>query len=189
MNKLLLVDSNNKVLHTKCDKFTFDNPPFDPIEFSHLLVKTMYDYNGLGLSANQVYYEEFDKQEKQFIQKYIPYQIFAMRGSPENFVCFNPILVNPSEEEILLEEGCLSYPSLFVKIKRPRHIRVRFTKPNGEVQTNTFTGLTARIFLHEMDHGNGETFYKKANYFHKEQALRKWEKNKRLLKKKENHDG
>ena len=110
-----LVSANDPALTTVCNQFDFTNPPFDPVEFAQELVKTMYDRNGVGLAANQIG---------------ISYRIFAMRGSPENFVCFNPKIVQPGEQEIVLEEGCLTYPGLIVKIKRPQHIRVRFQTPN-----------------------------------------------------------
>jgi peptide deformylase len=97
-----------------------------------------------------------------------------MRGHPENFVCFNPKVVLASESVVLLEEGCLSYPGLITKIKRPQHCKVRFTTPNGDTITRQFTGMTARIFQHEYDHLDGIRFYDKANRFHREQAMRKW---------------
>jgi peptide deformylase len=156
-----LVKSNDPILTKPCENFDFINPPVDPVELAKKLVKTMYEKNGVGLAANQVG---------------LPYRVFSMRASPENFVCFNPKIVQPSEMEIVLEEGCLTYPGLLVKIKRPQHIRVRFTTPNGDTLTKQFTGLSARVFQHEMDHINGEIFYNKANRFHRDQALRKWKK-------------
>ena len=154
-----LVEATNPVLTTPCQPFNFLNPPFEPVEFARELVKDMYEYNGLGLAANQVGE---------------PYRIFAMRGQPENFVCFNPRIVQPSEMEVVLEEGCLTYPGLLVKIKRPQHIRVRFQLPNGDTITKQFTGMTARVFKHEMDHLNGLVFFNRANRYHKELAFKKW---------------
>lgn len=154
-----LVDPKDPILTTPCQVFDFKNPPFDPIEFSKTLVKFMYDKNGIGLAANQVG---------------VPYRIFAMRGQPENFVCFNPKIVQPSEMKIELEEGCLTYPNLLVKITRPQHVRVRFTTPNGDTITKQFTGLTARIFQHELDHLDGIIFYNRANRYHRDTALKKW---------------
>jgi len=156
-----LVDAKDPILKTKCEEFDFINPPFDPIEFSKDLIKFMYDNNGLGLAANQVG---------------VPYRIFAMRGAPENFVCFNPKIVLPSTEQVILEEGCLTYPGLLVKIKRSQHIKVRFRTPNGETLTKTFTGMTARIFQHELDHLDGIEFFSRANKYHREQAFKKWKK-------------
>jgi len=158
-----LIESSNTILTTPCQPFDFKNPPFDPIEFSKEFIKFMYESNGIGLAANQIGF---------------PYRIFAMRGMPENFVCFNPKIVQLSEQEVVLEESCLTYPGLIVKIKRPQHIRVRFTTPNGDTRTEQFTGISARIFQHEMDHLDGMVFYNRANKFHKDQALRKWKNRK-----------
>jgi peptide deformylase len=144
-----------------CEEFDFKNPPFDPIEYSQNLVKFMYENNALGVAANQVGN---------------PYRIFAMRGSPENFVCFNPKIIQPSEMKVILEEGCLSYPGLIVKIKRPQHVRVRFTTPNGDTMTKQFTGMSARVFQHELDHLDGIRFYDLATKYHRDQAMRKWRK-------------
>jgi peptide deformylase len=119
----------------------------------------MYEWNGLGLAAVQVG---------------VPYNIFAMRGNPENFVCFNPRIVQASEQQIVLEEGCLSYPGLIVKVKRPQHVRVRFQTPNGDTLTKQFTGMTARVFQHEMDHLNGVVYFNRASRYHREKALKKW---------------
>ena len=105
-----LVIGNDSILKKECEEFDFKNPPFDPIEFSNNLVQNMYDNNGIGLAANQVG---------------ASYRIFAMRGKPADFVCFNPRIVMPSEEIITLEESCLSFPGLIVEIKR----NVILTKP------------------------------------------------------------
>ena len=152
---------DDRYLTEKCEDFDFKDPPFDPVEFARNLVKFMYDENGLGVAANQVG---------------VPYRIFAMRGSPENFVCFNPKIVQYGEAEVTLEEGCLSYPGLIVKVKRPQHIRVRFNTPNGDILTKQFTGMTARVFQHEYDHLDGLRFIDKANKFHRDQAMKRWNK-------------
>jgi len=156
-----LMKHNDPILITQCQPFNFQEPPFDPIEFSNELVKAMYEWNGLGLAANQVG---------------VPYRVFAMRGQPQNFVCFNPRIVLPSAEQIILDEGCLSFPGLVVKVKRPRNIRVRFDTPNGDTRTETFIGMSARVFQHELDHLNGLLYFNKANRYHKEVALKKWKK-------------
>lgn len=154
-----LVKNDNPVLTVPCEPFDFSNPPFDPIDFAKDLVKCMYDHDGIGIAANQVG---------------VPYRIFAMRAAPENFVCFNPKVVQPSEAQIVLEEGCLTYPGLYVKIKRPQHVRVRFQTPNGDTLTKQFTGISARIFQHELDHLDGVIFYNRANRVHRDKALNKW---------------
>jgi len=152
-----LVDINNNILKTSCEEFDFANPPFNPIEFSQELIKFMYDKNGIGISANQVG---------------IPYRVFAMRGSPENFVCFNPRIVQPSEQQIALEEGCLTYPGLYVKIKRPQHVRVRFQTPNSDTRTETFTGMSARVFQQQLDYLNGVLYFNRANRYHRDKGFK-----------------
>lgn len=150
-----------KTLEFVCLKFDFNNPPFDPIEFSHNIVRYMYEKNAVTIAGPQVG---------------VFFKVMSLRGSPENLVCFNPKIVLASDEQILLEETSVSYPGLVVKIKRPRHVKVRFGLPNGDVKTETFTGMTARVFQHSMDFLNGEEFYKKANLYHRTLALNQWKK-------------
>lgn len=154
-----LVSGDDPILRQPCKEFDFLSPPFEPIEYAKELVKFMYDNNGYGIAASQVG---------------DPYRIFAMRGHPENYVCFNPRIIDTSDETIVLEEGCLSFPNLVVKVKRPRHIRVRFYTPNGDVRTEKFTGMSARVFQHEMDHLDGMLYFNRASRYHREVAMRKW---------------
>lgn len=154
---LNLVDKNNSLLKTKLEQFDFINPPVDPIELAKDLTKFMMENNGIGLAANQLG---------------LPYRVFAMRSSPV-YVCFNPIIVDSSEEQIYLEEGCLTFPNLYLKIKRPKKIRVRFTMPNSDIVTKIFDGITARTVLHEIDHLNGVLFMSRATLYHREQAQKK----------------
>ena len=156
-----LLKYNDPALKKKSVAFDFTDPPFDPYQFSHEMVKFMYDNNGICVTAPQVG---------------MPYRVFAMRGAPENFVCFNPRVVMANEQEVRLDEISLTYPGLEVKIKRPQHCKVRFATPNGEIRTETYTGMTARVFQHCMDFLDGEVFYHKANPIHREQALRKWKR-------------
>lgn len=147
------------ILTTPCQEFDFINPPIDPKTLADALMTAMYDHNGIGIAANQLN---------------IPLRVFAIRGPEFNYVCFNPKIVYHSEKTNTLYEGCLSFPGLFIKIKRPEEIRVRFQTPSGVVDTKTFGGMTARIFQHELDHLDGQLFFNKANKFHRDQALRKW---------------
>ena len=154
-----LVKSSDPILKSKCEDFNFDNPPFWPVEFAKEVTKFVYDNNGIGLAANQIG---------------LPYRLIAMRGHPENFVCFNPVIIDQSTAKVVLEETSLTYPGLLVKVKRPQHIKVRFRTPAGDVLTKQFTGMTARIFQHLMDHLDGTMYFNKASMYHKEYAFKKW---------------
>lgn len=152
-----LVHCNEPILKNPVEKFDFTNPQTDPIQLAHDLAETMIQENGLGLSANQIG---------------LPYRAFAIKAE-KILVCFNPMIVDESTEQLYLEEGCLSFPNLFVKIKRPKKVKVRYTEPNGNVVTQVFDGLTARVFQHELDHLNGIVYTKRANKFHLDQARKR----------------
>lgn len=151
---------NNELLKTPCEKFNFTEPQVDPIQLYKDLAETMAHNQGLGLSANQIG---------------LPYRAFVMTGE-QILGCFNPVIVDTSDEQVILEEGCLSEPNFFVKVKRPKKIKVRYTEPNGEVNTRVFDGMTARIFQHELDHINGIDIKKRANRYHLEQANKRMKK-------------
>jgi peptide deformylase len=154
---LKLISHNNPVLRTKCDIFNYAVPQVDPIELSKNLYETLMSTKYLGLSAPQVG---------------LPLRVFALRTTP-GIVCFNPRVVDRSEEVILLDEMCMSFEHLAVPIKRPKKIKVRYFEPNGNVKTEVFDGLTARYFLHELDHLDGILYTQHANKMHLERAMRK----------------
>lgn len=162
-----LIDCNDPILKTELEKFDFSNPPINPVELYNILGQKMIDENGLGLSANQIG---------------LPYRAFVIRAE-EIIGCFNPTITAYGEEQIYLDEGCLSYPDLFVKIKRPRLVRVRYTTPDGTVVTRKFEGMTARVFQHELDHLNGISYLKRANRIHLERARKEMKLKARKQKK------
>ena len=161
-----LVPSNHTLLFTKLEPFDFDNPPIDPIELANRLIVTMNKHNGVGLSANQCG---------------LPYRVFVMRSNP-TLVCFNPKIIDSVSAEISLEEGCLSHPFLYVPIKRPSMVKVRFTDAFGVTKTEKFIGLTARCFQHEFDHLEGINYLNRANPIHVDRAKRARDKIAKRLK-------
>jgi peptide deformylase len=163
-----LVVNDIEALTKPLEKFNFGNPQAEPNKFAKDLVDAMYKYKGLGLSANQVGY---------------PYTVFAMRGPEHDFVMFNPNIVAYSNETITLEEGCLSFPELFLKLPRAQHLRIRFADPNGDFSTHTFTGMTARIIQHEYSHMLGKLFFEGCNRYKLEKAI------KQAKKKGHNYEG
>jgi len=159
MNNLVkdLVSSTDPILRQKTEKFDFSNPPIDPSYLAHTLAQTMIHNSGIGLSASQIG---------------LPYRCFVMTGE-KIICCFNPLIVDKSSEQEYLEEGCLSFPNLLIKIKRPKLIKVRYTQPNGDVITSKFIGMTARVFQHEMDHLDGILYTDKATTYHLDQAKKR----------------
>lgn len=153
----MIVTYPDPSLTTVTGEFDFVNSPYDPIEIADTLMRVINDKSLISISANQLR---------------LPHRVFVLRGAENNFVCFNPKIVYSSEESELLDEACPSFPGVTVKVKRPKEIRVRFQTPSGVTTTQTFSGLTARAFQHELDHLDGVLFYNRANRYHREKALK-----------------
>ena len=152
---LEFVPETSPVLLQECKEFDFNNPPFDPKEFAQALHDKMVRSDGLGLSANQVGQ---------------PYRVFVMRTDEKPYAVFNPRVVNVSDKELIMKEGCLSFPLLYLNVKRPDSIRIRFQDENGKTRTEKFIGMTARIALHEFDHMLGKVYTQKASQYETQQS-------------------
>ncbi len=161
-----LVKSDAEILHTPASAFDFKSPPTDPAQLARDLFETMLEHKENSLSAPQCG---------------IPYRVLVISANP-GLACFNPRIVDVSKEQILLEERCASFPHLFLSVKRPRRIKVRYTQANGETVTQVFDGLTSRLFQHEVDHLEGIVYTAKANKVHLDRALRKKKELDRIVK-------
>jgi peptide deformylase len=78
-------------------------------------------------------------------------------------VCINPRITATHGEPEPMVEGCLSFPALEVKVKRPPGIEVTYTDLDGKEISERLDGLEARCFQHELDHLNGITFDKRVS--------------------------
>ena len=115
------------------------------------LVDTMRAKSGIGLSANQIG---------------IGARVFTMYADVKKkdiIVCFSPKIITLSEETVLMEEGCLSYPGLWLKVRRAEGIEVTYENVKGELQEKAMFGLEARDFQHEYDHMEGTNFTKRVS--------------------------
>ncbi|HAY88319.1 MAG TPA: peptide deformylase [Bacteroidetes bacterium] len=164
MTACVLEDSRSDRLRVVCNKFDFDNPLMDPKTLEQDLKDSMVHHRGIGISACQVG---------------LMTRVFAV-GDPSNpediVVMFNPNIVDASDEYHLIEEGCLSFPGLFIKVKRPATVRVRYANADGKIITESYEGIPARAILHEYDHLDGITFQSRANMVHLDQAKRQKKK-------------
>tara|TARA_B100000963_G_scaffold42392_1_gene31529 strand:- start:285 stop:914 length:630 start_codon:yes stop_codon:yes gene_type:complete len=168
-----LVEEASQVLRNPPPIFDFDNPPEDPKEIASKMAETMDKFGGLGLSANQCG---------------LPYRMFVMRtmreGDEEATVesYFNPELVRVSQETDMMKEGCLSFPDIYLMIRRSKTIELKYQDADGETHQIMLEGLGARCVQHEMDHLNGIIFLQRASRLKIERALkaRKKERKKRL---------
>ena len=70
----------------------------------------------------------------------------------------NPEIIVLSEEQAVLEEGCLSIPDQTAEVTRPAEVSIRYLDETGTSQTLTADGLLAACIQHEIDHLNGVLF-------------------------------
>ena len=138
-----LIPSDDPLLHKKIKKCSYD---LDRSKLSYTLTENMFHHNGVGLSANQIGIEE---------------RAFVMMidiDLQETITCFNPRIIKESKEEVVMEEGCLSYPELFLEISRPAIIVVKYEDEGKQIHKRQLIGYYARIFQHEYDHMEGIDF-------------------------------
>ena len=111
------------------------------------LKMTMKLYNGIGLSANQCG---------------IFQRVFVIGTEHFQIACINPKVVAKSEELSRENEGCLSFPGMFMKVERPTWVDAEFYDETGAFKQIRLEGLTAKCYLHELDHMNGVKFIEHA---------------------------
>lgn len=112
------------------------------------LIKVMKQYDGIGLAANQI-----GKPEA----------IFIMYKDNKIITCINPSISWSSDDKVLLEEGCLSFPNIKMTVSRPSKIIAEYTNFKGEKVIEKMSGIEARCYQHELDHLNGITFIHRNN--------------------------
>jgi peptide deformylase len=136
------------------------------------LEKDMIDFmisaKGIGLAANQI---GMTKQVFIIGSNNIP-------GFPMPFAVFNPKIINVSEDVALDQEGCLSYPDLWLAIKRPTKIQVEYQNSKGDIIEAEMDGLVSRCFQHEFDHLNGICFVDKVSQMKLNLAMKRIRKRK-----------
>jgi len=164
-----LVKETDPFLREKPEVFNFESPQVDPEKLSTQLMENMIHHEGLGLSANQIG---------------IPVQAFSMIMDENALVVFNPEILEWSEDTTYMKEGCLSFPGLWIAIKRAKSVAVKFQVFDGEEQAGSMTDLSARIFQHEHEHMEGALFIDKVSRLKLKLAMRKRNMNLRKLKRK-----
>jgi peptide deformylase len=108
---------------------------------------TMYLSEGAGLAAIQI-----SEPLRLFI---VDAEVAGRAADEPPLVLANPEIVSISEEEQTGDEGCLSFPGIFVPVKRGLRARVRAMDASGKVFEVEGEGLFARALQHEMDHLTG----------------------------------
>jgi len=117
------------------------------------MLELMYEHRGLALAATQVE---------------LPFRMIVMnvtedteKRDPNNgVVAINPVILEP-KGSVEGDEGCLSFPGLYQKIRRAKTVKVQAYDLNGVLIEKTCSDLEARVWQHEVDHLNGVLFIDK----------------------------
>ncbi len=138
------------------------------------LTDTMYALNGAGIAAIQV-----GRFERIFI---LDGRVVTGEEDAEPVVFINPEVIETGNGTVVGEEGCLSFPGVFVDVKRPRWAKVRAMNLSGDTFECDGDALLGRALQHEQDHLTGklmidlvgmvkkEMIKRKMKRFHNEQA-------------------
>ncbi|QSI05792.1 peptide deformylase [Treponema pedis] len=137
-------------------------------DFITEMFKTLKKQDGIGLAAPQVGRN---------------IRLFIATVGGEKYIFINPQIIETSQEQCSMEEGCLSIPKIYEVVQRPSNIRVQFMNIEGKIKTIDADGLLARVIQHENDHLNGVLFLDRLDEATKEQAVKRFEQKKALLLK------
>ena len=130
------------------------------------MIDFMIANNGIGLAANQIG---------------ITKRVFVMGSNtienfPAPFAVFNPRILEASSELVLDREGCLSYPDLFLTIKRPTWIIAEYQDSEGNLKEIKVDGYLGKCFQHELDHLDGICFVDRVSQMKLQLAMKKLRK-------------
>lgn len=160
-----LVPETDPILKQVLPEFDFDTAPINTTDFASSMVETCKKYNGYGLSANQCGF---------------PYRMFVMGAGEEYVAFFNPVLMK-TENEVHMKEACLSFPGLSLSITRPEKIWVKYQDYTGEWKEAHYVGMSARCWLHELDHMNGIVYTTQAKPLALQSGLKKRAKIQKMM--------
>lgn len=108
------------------------------------MFETMYKYNGVGLAAPQI----------GILKRVL---VIDTGEEGEKLEMINPIITK-LEKEVILSEGCLSFPNVFGNVRRYNYTEAEYMTKDGEKKTIKAEGLFAQAIQHEIDHLNGVLF-------------------------------
>ena len=136
------------------------------------MAETMYEANGIGLAACQIGVP----------QRVIVLDVSPIEPQQSFFAMINPEIIS-QEGEIDHEEGCLSVPDCFEKVKRKEKICVRGISPEGNEMEVAGEGILAFALQHEIDHLNGILILDRLSHLKRDIYRNKLKKEKRKEEK------
>ncbi len=141
---LEIVKYGDPVLRKKTEPITEITD--DIVQLAEDMLETMYAAPGVGLAGPQV-----GKSLQICVIDVVP------EGKRNPIVLINPKVIS-GEDKIELEEGCLSFPKIYEKVKRWNKIQAEYVDLKGNLNKVEVEGFLAKAFQHEIDHLNGKVF-------------------------------
>lgn len=117
------------------------------------MYETMYNAHGVGLAAPQI-----GRSIRLFIVDASPFAEDDETVKDFKKTFFNPEIIELTGDEWAFNEGCLSIPDIHEDIFREETVKLRYQDENFEEHEEVFTGMAARVILHEYDHIEGVLF-------------------------------
>jgi len=159
-----------ELLHKKVKDFVFEEHDVEELEKN--MINIMRLNRGIGLAANQIGLDA---------------RVFVMGTDKVEGFCEPQIIINPyitgySEEIKSDKEGCLSFPRVFLDVKRPIWIEAVYQDIKGNTIESKIDGYLAKVFQHECDHLDGICFTDRVSKLKLDIALRKIIKGNRRTK-------
>ncbi|MHC1707828.1 MAG: peptide deformylase [Bacteroidales bacterium] len=145
---LPVVSYGNTVLKTKAADIHPDHPGLQ--ELIGNMFETMYSASGVGLAAPQV-----NLAIRLFVVDASPFEEDDVATKDFKKVFINAQITERTGDEVLMDEGCLSFPGFREEIYRPETIRIQYLDENFTPHDVVYTGIIARIIQHEYDHIEG----------------------------------
>jgi len=158
-----LLKENDPMLLEVSEAWDFEKDG-DPAELVKDMVRILTENGGVGLAAPQCGLLK---------------RIFIMGNFTKMVVCINPTIISVGEKSEIDVEGCLSFPDLWLKIKRPTSCIIKYQTLTGEFREEEFTGFMARVAVHEWDHLCGVTFNQRTGDMQIKMAKEKREKDRK----------
>jgi peptide deformylase len=115
--------------------------------------ETMYESDGIGLAAPQV-----NKSIRLIVIDASPLEDDLPELKDFKKVLINPEIVAFNEEDDIIDEGCLSLPTIREEVRRPTQITIEYLDIDFNPVTETFYDFAARVVQHEYDHLQGILF-------------------------------
>lgn len=156
-----------ELLSQKVKPFDFDAQ--DPEKIEKQMIEIMQLHRGVGLAANQIGLDS---------------RIFVAGSNditgfikPQAF--FNPVILRSSENIKTEKEGCLSFPGLWLNVKRPEWVEIAYQDKDGNTIEARADGYLATVIQHEHDHLEGICFIDRVSKLSLNMAIKKLAKQNR----------